>query len=217
MKSEQCLFCGFVLTSNEQNRTECPECGESLEDLDCDKAAEALGRLIDSVGFELSILRLENKSETRRECHYTVTLTCPNSRHSFSTPYTCGVFFPIRWIEMDDKARRKFWPRITADLLAEFRRYVHTGQLSVDAAGALDHVRKIYKPALFDIVSSLLFDAADVSPYADFRTWIEESGMTWDNPADALDCFNQCQAAARFLREAFGDSADRAFVLSRML
>ena len=76
-------------------------------------------------------------------------------------------------------------------------------------AELIERLRDLYRPTLEDVVASLFADALGVAPYTTFREWCDDTGMGWDNPADALDSFEGCRTAANFLHDVAGEDFDK--------
>lgn len=67
---------------------------------------------------------------------------------------------------------------------------------------------RIFRPDIVDVVWSLLMDASGMSPHETLREWCkrmsDDFGMTWTNPVDAIEQYEDARIALGFLDRAFG-------------
>jgi hypothetical protein len=90
-------------------------------------------------------------------------------------------------------------PRDVLDLAIAQPRTLHVEE-------TLAHLRAWYRPSMRAVVVALLHDAGAMSGWDTFRDWLDETGMDFDSPADALEAFEGCRDAARFLHLALGSA-----------
>ena len=73
---------------------------------------------------------------------------------------------------------------------------------------------RIFRPDAVDVVSALLMEQSGMSPHETFREWCarmaDDFGMTWTNPADAVDAYDNARLALAFLSRSFGDNLQSA-------
>lgn len=67
-----------------------------------------------------------------------------------------------------------------------------------------------WNPDIVDVIASLLVSADSVEYNPTFREFCDDLGMEWDNPADALEAYNACCDAYRFLKRVFGEDYETA-------
>lgn len=141
--------------------------------------------------------------------HYRVTVSAPYSRnrrpeapiHQIEFDYSVGSGIIARWAGEPGRSREAFgkgWdPR-------DFRapRWRSGSRMSLHQFERWPRILKAFRPELVDLVCSLLLDSADVGarPGATFREWVDDSGLEWTDPADALEAFEAANRADGFLR-----------------
>lgn len=93
------------------------------------------------------------------------------------------------------------------DRAADVRRLAGPFVNTIAGSELADRLRDAYRPDVSDVVGALFLDVSGWEPDNGLRDWIDSTGFEWTHPADAVEAFEACRRAARFLRNAFGDGA----------
>lgn len=144
--------------------------------------------------------------------HFDVTLTAPNGA-TWTGEYSAGSAHPIAAARDARKAGGKVWQAfakasgIRANMRDVDKAIADLGRYGARRTLWLDGFAKAYRPGLADVVGCLFADASGFEPYDSLREWVDSVGMDWDHPCDAVDAFEGCQRAARFLHAALRGEA----------
>lgn len=145
--------------------------------------------------------------------HYRCKLTKPGG-FWYQCEYSVGRGVVKAWIHGNQTAVRKARP-VFGDWEPHAVKDVLPPRESVMVAAMVDDIgKRVFRPELVDVVSSLLMDQSGMSPHETFREWCarmtDDFGMTWTNPADAVDAYDNARLALAFLSRAFGDNLQTA-------
>jgi len=163
------------------------------------ETSEAIRALLHNLTIDCQPIRSRSDRQAFANAgHYAFALT--KGRETYRGEYSVGVGILTRWAQTNGKPSNHphGWDR------SLFKN--SGGRISLAAEEALRNVRAAYRPDVVDIVGSMLHNLCGMSPDCTFRDWLDDSGMDFKHPADALETFEAVKAEARFLRRVFDAS-----------
>lgn len=172
-----------------------------------------MGGLMDCFpdGIRMEVYRFEGtrKGWGKDGLHFRVRIDAGGGLE-WSGLYSVGSGIPL--LDAQKNPRRYGCTEVQVNELA---RGVYRGAMRGYLAETQDRIFDRWEPALADVLGALVGDSIVFEEFGTFRDWVDEWGASaFEHPADALEAWEGCRKAARFVRAATGSEYERAVELA---